>query len=622
MAKQKRLDLILGARDRASGTIGRVTGSIGGLAMKVAALAGTAISAAAIVSFGKRSVAAFQEQEAAVEALRTALGRAGDDSAAGMQGMLDFASGLQAITTQGDEATLKLAAYISTIGELSGEALQNATTATLGLAAATGQGQEIMGRAYLNALQGNFSMLERYVPALRAATTEQEKMALVMDLASKGFDQMTTEAQTSAGQIQQMRNTVGDFMELIGARLAPILAGLATRVKGFVDQNGAMIAGFVGRLIEGVQAIVSAVVPRLRALGAIIADWIKRYTDFILPWSIAWAGFVRTLITTIVDVVSSGFSAIMGLIQPLMGSVGGIGTTLERVRDVAIRALLTVQFGFQNWRAVVELAAFSVMHAVVRLGNQVSYVFTEVLPSVLTWLADNWRSVLTDLGNASKAFFTNLVSSAVETITRLPELLSGDVSIGEIWGKSMLEGFEATLTELPKIAERQEGELERTLREQMEESQDGLGDGLDTFMRERLAEMERQRNTIKDFFKLDLGVGDAPEPIDPQQLLAPGGVTVPVKVEEDGSVSIDEPGVAGGARERRGVAAVEITRQFLGVAGAFSGQQGAPELETAANTKKAADEAAKQSGYLKRLVEKVEAARESSGGIALNMGRA
>lgn len=604
MATTKRLDLILGARDQASGAIGKVTGSVAGLAGKLVALAGIGLSAAAVVGFAKQSVAAFFEQEKAVANLTAALRLAGDGSAAAVKEISDLASSIQAVTTKGDESTMMLASYIATLGELTGEALKGATTATLGLARATGQGEQMMARAYLNALQGNFSMLERYVPAIRAATTAQEKMALVQGLAAKGFEMLEADAQTSAGAIQQMKNTYGDFLELIGERIAPILAGAAGRVKVFVEQNGAWIAGLVGRVISGVGALGQVVLPKLQALGAWVMGWVQRIGEFVLPTVLAWGGYVRSMIGMVVDMVSSGFSAIIGLVQPLLGSVGGIGSTLERVRDVAMGALITLQFGFENWRAVVASATDYVMFAVVRLANQVHYFFGEVVPGVLMWLKDNWRDILRDIAVSTQTIFTNLVKNAVATIKNLPQLISGEMSIGDIWGDGLLAGFESKLKDLPKIAARQEGELERQLREQFEDSNEGLRDGLDEFTKRRLAEIEEQERKLREFFG---GGGGAPppEPIDPASLIE-GGVTVPVTVEEDGSVSVEPPAGGSRRRERSGVAAVEITRQFLGIAGLISGGAASPESETAANTKEAAAEAKKQTTWLKKIAEKIE----------------
>jgi hypothetical protein len=613
MAKKKRLDLILGAKDRATSVLGRVSGAIGGFARRVLSLAGplaAVFSAAGAVQFGRKAVAAFIEQEQAVANLRTALINAGDAGASSLGAMQDFASGIQAITTKGDEATLALASYIATVGELSGDALQRATTATLGLARATGQGEQIMARAYLNAMQGNFSMLERYIPALRAATTEQEKMALVQGLAANGFKLLESDAQTAGGQIQQMKNTFGDFMELVGARIAPVLADVAGGVKRFAEQNGERIAGFVGTVIGKAQELAAMAVPvvqRVIALGRRFLGW---WSDNMLPVILAYAGTIRQVAATIIDAVSTGVQTVIGWIESVVGPIGNVGGTVTKMRDAVQTGLIAVEFGFKNWRDIVELGALKAGLAVVTFAGQVRHFFGEVIPSVLEWLGDEWQNILIDLHNFTQTVMKNILANMKETVTSLPELLSGQKSLGEIWGKSIVEGFESQIETLPDIADRVKGELERSLAGDVSNLEEGLGSGFVAFLERRRREIEDQKSTIKDFFTFDGGDGaSGPGKVDPNDLLKPGGVTVPVHIDGEGEAEAQAV-AARASRERRNRAlgVVEVTQRFMGL-GSLGGDDG-PAKQTAENTKNLA-------GLMRTMIDKaqkqVEAIERMSG---------
>jgi hypothetical protein len=585
MAKQKRLDLILGAKDRATSVLGRVSGAIGGFVSKVAALAGplaAVLSVAGVVRFGQRSVQAFFEQEQAVKNLETALINAGDAGASSLAGMQQFASGLQAITTQGDEATLALASKIATLGGLTGGALADATKQTLGLARATGQGADMMGRAYLNALEGNFSMLERYVPALRAAEGETAKMALVQELAANGFKLMESDANTARGRLQQMKNSVGDLMEEIGARLAPTLGVVASRIRVFAEENGARIGAFVGRVIALGQGLFARLMPIVQRGVGFVVQAVRWIGEHVVPAVIGYAAMVTSVVRGVADMVATGVQAVVGLLGSVLPSINTVGSVATQLRDTVQAVFMAIEFAFTQWRSVVELAALKVGLAVVTVANQVRYAFGEVIPSVLKWLAGNWTRILTDMWNFTKAVGTNIATGLVETLTSIPQLISGEKSITDIWGKNLLEGFEATLTEMPRIVDRQRGELEQALATQVEGLEDSLGRGFADFVDRRMNEVADRQQQLKDFFNFGAAEVSPPAGLDVggggvADLVRRGEQGEPVKVELDG-----EGARKSLERQTVGIAALDITRRFLGL-----GARAEPAEQTAKNTEQA-----------------------------------
>lgn len=581
MAKQKRLDLILGAKDRATSVISKVGGAVGGFARRVVALAGplaAVLSVAGIARFAQRSVQAFFEQEQSVENLRTALVNAGDAGASSLAGLQAFASGLQKVTTQGDEATLALAAKLSTLSGLTGGALADATQQTLGLARATGQGADMMGRAYLNALQGNFSMLERYIPALRATEDATEKMRLVQELAANGFKLMQSDANTARGQLQQMRNSLGDMMELIGARLAPLIAGIAGRVKGFVEENGPVIAQFVQRVIQRVQMFGEMVMPVIVRIRGMLAQFVSWWLEHIFPLVATYAGVLRQGVVTLVEMISSGVSAVIGLVQSVTGPIGGVGNFLVKVKDGIQRALLAIEFGFKNWRKVIALATLKVGLGIVAFGGKVKHFFIDVIPAYIKWFSNNWKDLFSDIFNFTKTVLGNIVTNVVETFKNIPELISGEKSLGDIWGESLAKGFEAKLSELPQVAERQQVELEKMLRQDVGALEQSLGNGFAEFVQKRMKEVEDHRDDLKDFFTFDGATGEP----------GAGGVIQPVVAPIDAeelikgkaNVELDEDEQKKLTRRQIGIASVDVSQRFFGLASLNRG----PAEKTAENT--------------------------------------
>ncbi|MEM1213038.1 MAG: hypothetical protein AAGI68_12170 [Planctomycetota bacterium] len=301
-----RVDLILGARDQATAKVDRFERRFGRFARNMVSMQGLiagAASGVALTRLVRGSFEALAVQEQAEARLRSALEDAGDVDASTMAMVERFASALQRQSTIGDEATISLAAYLSTLSGLAGGPLIEATRQTTGLAKATNQGAEQIGRAYLLALQGNFTMLNRYIPALRSLQTNEERLAEVHRLSAKGLGLLQDEADTASGRYTQFKNTAGDLAEELGERLAPAIDAVTTSGQaavgairlwsGTLDENAtaaeisrgrnaqltAVTAGLgLGYLLVGRRAIVMASginvsaaalrAQRLAALGA------------------------------------------------------------------------------------------------------------------------------------------------------------------------------------------------------------------------------------------------------------------------------------------------------------------------------------------------------------------
>jgi len=156
-----------------------------------------------IGSFISSSLEAFHVQE---QAVADNIAVFGDYSKV----LQDTASDIQKVTTVGDEQTLQLMTQARNMG-VAVDKTEEATKGAIGLAEKfkkAGLGQETALKGVALAYQGNFSQLERYIPALRNAETEAEKMAILQEEMASGFDLATEAAKTQAGQIQQTGNAL------------------------------------------------------------------------------------------------------------------------------------------------------------------------------------------------------------------------------------------------------------------------------------------------------------------------------------------------------------------------------------------------------------------------------
>jgi len=245
----------------------------------------TATMTVPLVGIGTMATRAFMKQESAVTSLRAALIANGDDVDRLLPKYEKFASAIQEVTTMGDETTLALMAQIRNLG-VQEDALEEATKGAIGLSKALGLASDSAARYTALAMQGEFTVLQRYVPALRTAETEAEKLAIVQDLMAKGFKQAELAAQDNAGQMKQAANAAGDFAESVGGAIAKsfgfkdaasglksVFQDLQSRIEGATDAQirfgtqlavVAALAGpalfAIGTLAQGVAALSAAIV--------------------------------------------------------------------------------------------------------------------------------------------------------------------------------------------------------------------------------------------------------------------------------------------------------------------------------------------------------------------------
>jgi len=154
-------------------------------------------------------------QEDAERDIGAALRAHGDEAERLLPILKKQAAAIQKLTRFGDEQNLQTMATLRNLG-VQGDALGTATKQAIGLAKALGLDSNAAAKYTALARQGEFTILQRYVPALRSATSEAEKQAIVTDLMNKGWKQAQESAQTTSGQIDQLANAFGDLGETIG----------------------------------------------------------------------------------------------------------------------------------------------------------------------------------------------------------------------------------------------------------------------------------------------------------------------------------------------------------------------------------------------------------------------
>jgi hypothetical protein len=212
----------------------------------------------AIVALSTKLLQAFSVQEKAVKQTEAAFRAYGEEVTENTKAVQKFAAAIQNETGIADEQTIALAAQLKLIGVATPK-LEAATKATIALQKAGMRGAAA-ARAVAAATQGDFEALQRYLPALKTATSEAEKARIVNDFVTKSYAAQKDELNTVSGQWTAFKGRIGDVLEQLGSVIANdgALTGMLKRAGDAVLAFGGKIsrfiaAGGIGDLVAGIK---------------------------------------------------------------------------------------------------------------------------------------------------------------------------------------------------------------------------------------------------------------------------------------------------------------------------------------------------------------------------------
>lgn len=281
------------------------------------------IGAGAMIMAGKKLLELSATQNAAetklVEVYKSRMGA----NKAAAKSTMELASALQKQGVIGDEVTLsgaqQLATYASmpeTVNKLL-PAMDDLLVQQKGVNA-TAEDATNIANLFGKAMMGNTGALRRVGISFTAAQeevlkygTEEEKAAVLAEVVNQNVGQMNkTFAQTPEGQIAQLRNTLGDIGERLGAALLPALASAAKWVSDHVVPAIEKLVGFIeahpiiAKIAVGITALLAVGGPLLIFIGALISA----------------IGTIMTL----APALGAAFTALMGPVGIVIGIIAAL----------------------------------------------------------------------------------------------------------------------------------------------------------------------------------------------------------------------------------------------------------------------------------------------------------
>ena len=224
----KKLDGEIQKVKKSTGVFKSGLAGLGNMAKQVGGMMVAAFSIGALKSFFSSALQKWDQQTQAVQKLSAALTANGKDADKLMPRYRRFASSLQRITTVGDEATLAMMQLAETMGV---DDLEQAAKDAIGLSKALGLDLNTSMKMVALAAEGEYTMLNRYVPALRQTKDATEQAAIANKLFADGFEIAKKEAEVGLGTVKQFGNAWGDIMETIGGGLAKTFLPLVATLR-------------------------------------------------------------------------------------------------------------------------------------------------------------------------------------------------------------------------------------------------------------------------------------------------------------------------------------------------------------------------------------------------------
>ena len=400
----------------------------------------------------------------------------------------EFASGLQRITTVGDETTIGLAAMLAPFGLLQHE-IEALIPRIVDLSAATGMSLQGATMGVARAIStGATGALTRYGISLTDAEkktfelgNQAARTALLVQKLAVFQGQAAAQATTAAGRADQLSNSFGDLLEEIGKVVDSPLATLFGLITIAIEKFTPFISGAAGRLLlfgtimTGLGltfGTVIALFPKIAAGFAVMRTAITGVTaaaTAMISLLIAGIGLVRLL----AEIREKGVGAVrqrLGITDET-GIVSGLGKILaESVTKglfvdklSAAVASATADAGKQleenmdnNLGAAADRAAANLQKlsdAADSAAGEIEFDFAQIDPSITAGLFDDFvvEDLTIDFGMLPGNIAQGIQEAVDEAFRPEPVRQAGPLRTGV----ARPEGFAAGVTPVIDIVEAQ-----------------------------------------------------------------------------------------------------------------------------------------------------------------------
>jgi hypothetical protein len=292
----------------------------------------------AAFSFVAGGVSDFNNAEAVANKLTEAMKANGEASQEMIDANIALSDALEKRLNIEAESIQSLMSEAANLG-VANDKLDDVTRAAIGLSEAMGISLEDGLKKARLASEGNFASFEKLIPSIKNMTTDEEKLAAVIELSNKGLAQKESHAQGAAGAGERLATKIGDLAEVIGGALSPMIETATVAFEAITDTMISVLSpaldatgGAFGTFSEWVQQKMTD------AANGIIAA-ITMAEVVVMNFGDVWQ-LVKDTIALRLEQIGADFEYLFGTIMPSYGD--WLLTNLPRMFDDALTASVTV----------------------------------------------------------------------------------------------------------------------------------------------------------------------------------------------------------------------------------------------------------------------------------------
>ena len=379
--------------------------AVGGgiVATGFAAAAAGAVALGGVLYDSVKEAMSAQQVQAQLNAVLQSTGGAAGVTADMVNNLADS---LQNVTPYEDDAIISAQNMLLTFTNIGKDVFPDATKTVLDMSTALGQDLNSsamqLGKALNDPING--------ITALRrvgvAFTDDQEAMIkkmvesgdtmgaqkmILAELQKEFGGSAEAAGKTFAGQLEILKNKLGNVKESIGGALLPVLTDLAEKLSAFLGRADVQqaIQGIATAIADFAQKVI-AYVPVVIGYINQVADWFRSNPAVIAGiLSVLGAAIAAFVFTTVIPAIVA-FIASAAPVIAVMAAIGAIGYVVYRAWT-------------ENWGGIRDIVTSFWQNTLQPFIQQASAWLQQNIPMALAWLKAKWDEVMNAIAGIVQA---------------------------------------------------------------------------------------------------------------------------------------------------------------------------------------------------------------------------
>jgi hypothetical protein len=285
------------------------------------------------------------------------------------------------------------------------------------------------------------------------------------------FDSIAKGIASIKDPVQQTQAAIATWGKS-GATLLPMLGSLQ-QLRQEARDSGLVMSGPAAKSASLLRSSFRELWDTIKMGAVVVGEAVAPFLEVALPIIQEFATGTLQYMQGVADGITDSHDSIIATLTGAWQTASDIfNGALTYIRQSVISAFEGVEFVINNWKTILQAAMISAELSVVTFANQTVYTFTELIPGYLSWFGNHWREVFTDILHITESVATNIWKNLANLWDAIEGLFNGE-GFNFKW-TPLTDGFKSAISELPKIAERELGPLEKSLQDQLNHVSDNL----------------------------------------------------------------------------------------------------------------------------------------------------